>query len=163
MAAGPCRVDRAEKHAKGCRKGLEASKSVLCQQSPEVPSAGKPFLPGRNSSWKFLGGHLLCWLLLLTNYTDLIKGCTKERKQSIPIVWLDGDSGFRLLFYSHFGKTLQDASVFAMSYISSEDFGEKGTVCLPYTVSSVLGEHGDDGQVWPHFEGVCNSRQSKVW
>lgn len=114
----------------GMQEGLGSKQICSLQQSPEVPSAGKPFLPGRNSSWKFLGGHLLCWLLLLTNYTDLIKGCTKERKQSIPIVWLDGDSGFRLLFYSHFGKTLQDASVFAMSYMSSGDFGEKGTVFL---------------------------------
>lgn len=118
--------------------GQQASKSVLCQQSPEVPSAGKPFLPGRNSSWKFLGGHLLCWLLLLTDYTHLIKGCSKKRKQSIPIVRLDGDSGFRLLFYSHFGKNI--AGCICVCHELHIQWGLRWERdCVPYTVSSVLG------------------------
>lgn len=140
----------------------QASKSVPCQQSPEVPSAGKPFLPGRNSSWKFLGGHLLCWLLLLTNCTNLIKGCTKEWKQSIPIVWLDGGSGFRLLFYSHFGKTLQYASVFAMSYIFSGDFGEKGTVFLTHWIQRE-GSMEAMGKCDPILRESVLPRQSTVW
>lgn len=51
--------------------------------------------------------------------------------------------------------------MFAMSYISSEDFGEKGTVCVPYTVSSVLGEHGKCDPILREFVIQGRARYDK--